>query len=320
MDKRYQIFVSSTFVDLQDERSKVMQTLMEMDCIPAGMELFPAADEEQLNFIKRVIDDCDYYLLIIGGRYGSQNDAGVSYTEMEYDYALERGLKVIALLHGSTDSLPVAKSERSPEGQEKLRLFREKVSKGRLVKFWEDAAVLPGLVALSVGKAIKAYPAVGWVRANTVTNVQALSELNELRKQNAMLEKDLQQLRKTNAPRIQDLASLDEACTLHADLRTRAGLERNVPRRTTWRVLFAGLAPLIMTDLSEGFVKDQITRLVFGDYSSYDLVDLDFQTIKVQFLAHGLIEFPRGSWRLSKRGVEVMLEVAAVRAGKSGRE
>ena len=46
MEKRYQIFVSSTFADLQEERQQVIQALMEMDCIPAGMELFPAADEE----------------------------------------------------------------------------------------------------------------------------------------------------------------------------------------------------------------------------------------------------------------------------------
>lgn len=52
MDKRYQIFVSSTYADLREERSKVIQALMEMDCIPAGMELFPAADEDQWQFIR----------------------------------------------------------------------------------------------------------------------------------------------------------------------------------------------------------------------------------------------------------------------------
>ncbi len=91
MDKRFQVFVSSTYADLKEERQHVIQALMEMDCIPAGMELFPAADEEQWKFIKKVIDDCDYYLLIIGGRYGSTTDDGISYTEREFDYAVERG-------------------------------------------------------------------------------------------------------------------------------------------------------------------------------------------------------------------------------------
>src|SRR4029078_13480085 len=100
MEKRYQVFVSSTYADLQQERQRVIQALMEMDCIPSGMELFPAADEEQFEFIKKIIDDCDYYLLIIGGRYGSTTAEGVSYTEKEYDYAIAKGLKVVALLHG----------------------------------------------------------------------------------------------------------------------------------------------------------------------------------------------------------------------------
>lgn len=64
-EKRYQIFLSSTYVDLKTERQKVIQSLMEMDCIPAGMEIFPAADEEQLDFIKTIIDVSDYYVLII---------------------------------------------------------------------------------------------------------------------------------------------------------------------------------------------------------------------------------------------------------------
>lgn len=115
MEKRYQVFVSSTYADLKTERQKVIQALMELDCIPAGMELFPAADEEQFEFIKRVIDDCDYYLLIIGGRYGSVTSEGISFTEKEYEYALDLGLKVIALLHEKPDEIPFGRSEQDPD-------------------------------------------------------------------------------------------------------------------------------------------------------------------------------------------------------------
>ena len=56
------------------------------DCIPAGMEAFVATDNEQFEVIKKVIDLCDYYILIIGKMYGTVNPATeVSYTEMEYD-------------------------------------------------------------------------------------------------------------------------------------------------------------------------------------------------------------------------------------------
>ena len=89
MDKRYQVFVSSTYADLQEERQEVMQALLELDCIPAGMELFPAANEDQWTLIKKVIDDCDYYMVNLAGRYGSIGPDDLSYTEMEYRYALE---------------------------------------------------------------------------------------------------------------------------------------------------------------------------------------------------------------------------------------
>jgi chaperonin GroEL len=172
MDKRYQVFVSSTYADLVEERRHVIQTLLRMDCIPAGMELFPAMDEEQFHFIRRVIDDCDYYILIIGGRYGSVTAEGVSFTEKEYDYAVQRGLRVLAYVHSAPDNIPVAKSDIAPELRSRLTSFREKVKSGRLVSLWTDAKELPGLVAVGLTKTIKAYPAVGWVRASQLVSAE----------------------------------------------------------------------------------------------------------------------------------------------------
>lgn len=100
MDKRYQVFISSTYADLQDERQEVIQALLELDCIPAGMELFPAASEDQWTLIKQVIDDCDYYMVIVAGRYGSIGSDGLSFTEMEYRYALDSGKPIIGFCTG----------------------------------------------------------------------------------------------------------------------------------------------------------------------------------------------------------------------------
>jgi len=191
LEKRYQVFVSSTYADLKDERKSVIQTLLKMDCIPAGMELFPAADEDQFEFIKRIINDCDYYLLIIGGRYGSLTAQGISYTEQEYEYALERNLKVIALLHKNPDQIPFDKSEQKPKLRARLKAFREKAAKGRVVEFWQNEDELPGIVALSLINTIKMFPAVGWVRADKVSSEELLIEINELRKQNGLMKEQL---------------------------------------------------------------------------------------------------------------------------------
>jgi hypothetical protein len=198
MDKRYQVFVSSTYDDLRNEREIVMRTLVKMGCIPAGMELFPAVDEEQFEFIKKVIDDCDYYLLIIGGRYGSATSSGLSYTEKEYNYAKKAGIKVIALIHDKPEDIPAGKSESAPKLRKKLEAFRNKVAKNRLVNFWTEANELSGFVALNVSNAIAMYPAIGWVRANQVSNTELLAEINELRKNKERLESEIQALKSSS--------------------------------------------------------------------------------------------------------------------------
>lgn len=112
--KRYQVFVSSTYEDLKEERTEVLHALLELDCIPCGMEYFPATDDSQWQYIKNMIEMCDYYLLIMGGRYGSMDEAGISYTEKEYRYAIEKNIPVIAFYHNSPDSLPVNKTDDDP--------------------------------------------------------------------------------------------------------------------------------------------------------------------------------------------------------------
>ena len=91
MDKKYQIFISSTYEDLISEREKIRDVILSMYQFPIGMEMFSAADEEQWEIIKETIDSSDYYVLIIGKRYGSVidsgSDQGISYTEKEYRYA-----------------------------------------------------------------------------------------------------------------------------------------------------------------------------------------------------------------------------------------
>lgn len=95
-DIRYQVFVSSTYEDLRlEKRQQATQAVLEMNHMPAGMELFPASDLSQWELIKTVINDSDYYLVIVGGRYGSVHpQTGLSFTEMEYDYPVSTSVPV----------------------------------------------------------------------------------------------------------------------------------------------------------------------------------------------------------------------------------
>ena len=97
-----------------------------------------------------MIDSSDYYLLVIGGRYGSVDaETDLSYTEMEYDHAVKMKKPVMAFLHGQPEELPVGKAERSEDMQAKLETFRKKVESERHVNYWTTAPELAGAVALS---------------------------------------------------------------------------------------------------------------------------------------------------------------------------
>jgi hypothetical protein len=184
--KRYQVFVSSTYLDLVAERQAVSNALLQMNCIPAGMELFPAASDNQWNLIKRVIDDCDYYLVIVAGRYGSIHRQDVSYTEMEYNYALKAKKPIITFLHSNVSALPPERCEQDTSAQAKLSMFTEKLRK-RAPKLWSTPGDLGAAVTASMVNLIREHPTEGLVRpsqtdavvlrgyANTVAQLEALT-------------------------------------------------------------------------------------------------------------------------------------------------
>lgn len=177
MKKKYQVFLSSTYIDLAEERSSVMQTLLEMDFIPCGMELFPAADEDQWTLIKKIIDECDYYIVIVAGRYGSIGPDGKSYTQLEYEYALSKGKPIISFLHEKHENLPNNKCEQTEDGKNKLKEFR-KICQKKLVKYWNNPENLGGVVYTSLSKLVQSKPAIDWIRADQLNLVDKTMEVN----------------------------------------------------------------------------------------------------------------------------------------------
>ena len=199
MEKKYQVFVSSTYKDLTEERKEVIQALLELDCIPVGMELFPAADDDQWTLIKRLIEDCDYYVLIVGGRYGSLNSDGISYTQMEYEYAILQNIPTIAFLHKNPEKIEVGKSELQQEQIEKLQKFKAKVQE-KMCRYWETPSELGSQVSRSLIKLIRDKPRVGWVKASSLPSEELTREILELKRQNELLQEEIRTT-KDNAPK-----------------------------------------------------------------------------------------------------------------------
>lgn len=326
MEKRYQVFVSSTYTDLKEERHTVIQTLMEMDCIPAGMELFPSIDVDQWDFIQKVIDDCDYYLIIVGGRYGSVTSEGISFTEKEYDYAVSKGIKVIALLRNNLESIPVSKTDSDPEKKEKLNQFINKLKDGRLVKFWNDEKELPGLVALSLNKTIKQYPATGWIRGNQVSNESLLIEIERLRKENTELknlQNDVQPEIKINNTIKENIANFDDFyCFKGKYLKKGDSTYYDWRRNDSWKNLFTAISPYLLEIPADDDVRKAINQYFLLTTPKNKNIEKIFimidslHTIKIQFMAFGLITNDGISWELTEYGKQEMIKNRVIRKKK----
>lgn len=179
MNKKYQVFVSSTYNDLKDERLAVSQLLLKMGFIPVGMEQFPASNMSQMEYIKMMLDDCDYYLLILAGKYGTVDTDGIGYTEKEYDYAIANDIPVMSILVRDIGKLESAKCEETDAGRILLKNFRDKVSAGKMVDFYTDLGSLTTAVGAAVHSCVQHFPAKGWIRGETTdgaTDIEARIE------------------------------------------------------------------------------------------------------------------------------------------------
>lgn len=197
MNKRkYQIFVSSTFTDLIDDRQAAVAAILKAGHIPAGMELFTAGDKSQLATIQKWIDESDGYMLILGGRYGSiEPTSGISYTELEYDYAIQQGKPLFAAVI-KDDALEtrlkaVGRTVIEQENPQALKLFREKVL-SNVSSFFSDEKDIKLCVHESLADLRDNPVAIGWVSAADVEDTRNLhEEIATLRKENDALKDKL---------------------------------------------------------------------------------------------------------------------------------
>ena len=202
-DKKYQIFVSSTFEDLQEERKGVIESILRLRQLPAGMELFSASSDEQFKYIKRVIDDSDYYVLIIKNRYGSTNKkTKKSYTEMEFDYALEKGLPILVFIHKESENKIYASKNYD------FINFLDKTKTNRIVRYWSNAYDLKTEVHMGLSEEFVEKPQQGWQRFEDKTAL--LEELNTLKKENSELESKLS----TKTSKFENIVNLDDEITV----------------------------------------------------------------------------------------------------------
>jgi hypothetical protein len=343
MEKRYQVFISSTFTDLKDERQAVLKAILELNHMPAGMELFPATDNTAWELIEDIIEGSDYYVLIIGGRYGSLDETGIGFTEKEYDYAVSLKKPVIPLFHENPDELPRGKTETNSVAWEKLKKFRAKVEKHHTRVSWKNADELKARVIIGLTSAAKRHPVVGWVRADNIANESTLMEMIALKTRVAELEKELGAIEDRPPPGAEDLSQGNDEFDFNVGFSTRKpGSSIGDTSYTgtispTWNMIFAAVAPsmiheaadrtlkaafqtFLIAEIKRTFEKEErFKKVAFGQF----VIDqTEVETSIIQLRALGLIKqndkkrsvHDKGNyWTLTPYGNTSMVQLRAIR-------
>ena len=250
MAVKYQIFISSTYDDLRNEREQVVKTTLEMGHIPVGMEMFSAADEEQWKIITRHIDECDYYVVIVAQRYGSVLE-GISYTEKEYNYAVSKDIPVLAFIINDNTPWPTDLVDTNPDQKSSLEAFKTKL-KRKPVSFWSSAADLSGKFSIALGKQITLTPRPGWQRTTDVVNPDVTNELSRLSSENAELRKQLQEARHQaedeEIAERRKIRQMMQKNTLEISFYYQDGVDWEDETKITLYIIFHLLAPEMMIE------------------------------------------------------------------------
>ncbi len=349
MDKRYQVFISSTFTDLKDERQAVLRAILELDQMPAGMELFPAADDSAWQLIKDVIDASDYYVVILGGRYGSLDETGLGYTEKEYEYAVQARKPVIPLLHAKPDNLPRERTETDEAAWKKLQAFRERVEARHTCVYWATVDDLKAKVIVGLTASMKRHPGVGWVRADEVPTGATIAEVLSLRDKIVVLEAEAAAAG-TNPPAgSEDLEQGDDELEIHLSFSAEVpGTFKETGYTATlglsWNEIFASVAPTMISEASDDDLRkafrqffERRSREAYRkdkDLKGKRLAQFKFrndeiETCIVQFRALGLmresarqrsVRDTNTYWALTPYGDHLMTQLRAIRRTPVGAE
>ena len=336
MNKRYQVFVSSTYGDLKEERNKVIQALLNVDCIPCGMEYFPAADEDAWQCIERLIPECDYYVVILAGMYGSTGPNGdKSYTHLEYELAVKHGVPVLGLLHKNPAKLPSENCESTPLRRKKLKQFRTQVEQ-KLCRYWENADQLSGELLSSLRHQQNRFPRTGWVRADMIADDEAKNQIIKLQKKLDAQTSIIADLREKELREEASLASGDDALIFqrhesfwHGEGGKRERMDVNFTVETSWN----GILKLFREQIGITWRSYDLARTLRQKFDVempqahtfwFELSKTDLEQIHLQFTALGFISRRGGErdarWEFTAKGLTHASKLLAIKKGQVVRE
>lgn len=328
LEKRYQVFLSSTYTDLKEERQEVISALIRRKCFPVAMEYFPAMSRKSIDYIKDAIRECDFYVLIVAGRYGSSLDEnGVSLTEIEFDYAQRLGIPTNIYLYDGPP-LPSDKIEDTDDGKKRLKNFIQKLKATEFgYNTWTNKDNLASVVKDGIEDLKKSAKAIGWVRANAIPAATPQTPEG----QRAVKNKYLKDLCLSIDKRLNDEVEIETEITFSSSELISFSDGKYYPPydihhvfKCTWRDVFFAFAykidsrrsedeciVLIKEMLKEKFAEQINEHLMDG----YDKIKIDIDSsgiysIRIEFIVNNLVNVTTIQnfhyWHISEFGAKYL--------------
>lgn len=333
-NRKLQIFVSSTYKDLLEERQAAVEAILESGHIPAGMELFAAGDKSQLETIKKWIDSSDIYLLVLGVRYGSiEPETGLSYIEVEYDYASRSGKPLFAVVIREDEIKnrleKLNKDLLKINHADKLSTFRALVL-SKTSEFFSDSKDVKIAIHKSINELIEEREFVGWIRGEYAKTEEELQKTIDMQEYISNLEKELSELKKTINIDTSQLSQGNDIVEL--DFRIKNFINNE---SITWDEIFIVIARQCLKGRGnasvEHNIKEAIAEFVGKKIQLHNLSAIledaqfqtNYQTIKIQFIALDYFTIDTKTyteknmigdfWNLTPRGKKHLTNLTAIK-------
>ena len=169
----YKIFISSTYEDLKEERQRAISTILKLGHIPVSMEFFSSEKGDKWGLMRKRIEECDIYTLMIGSRYGSVDKFGIGYVEKEYSYAKELQMPICVQM--------LELDETKADDTHRLKKFREVITDDQLISPSKDSTEMLTNLSINIANQSLKMPIFsGWVKNSEINNdkFQKISTLN----------------------------------------------------------------------------------------------------------------------------------------------
>ena len=343
-DKRYQVFISATYTDLQEERGVLLQALPTFGCLPTTVEAHTQNLSTMVN-IRRRIDDCDYFILLVGSRYGSLMPSGVSYTHMEYVYAATKQKPILVLMHEAPETRAEDLQEQKVEGKLKFGDFRKVLQREREhIVYWRDARNLVNALHNAIPALLHRHPTVGWVRigkeggARAPVNAELEKECELLKKRIKELETERERWLSSAVGSTENLSKGDDLLEVVYRCKAYAGgncQDVNGKTRLSWNELLVSFGSNLLQAQTEEFMAAKINeRLqknalleIQKEYpKTHAVVEVQispssFNAIKMQFRVLGVVQRvtrdndQKQWWQMTAVGERHLTTIMSVRRG-----